>query len=375
VVLVNGTYNVRTGPGTAYSVAGQVQDGQTLEIVGKDPQAAWWQVCCVEDETVWILARLAPSQGATDSVPVSTDIPPTPVPPTPAPTAVTTISPDELTGKIAFPVYDTARRTYDIYVANADGSGLQRVLDEASQPALSPDGQKIAFRRWWGGGRGITVMSTYGGDLIQYSDYLEDGLPSWSADGLALSFFSRRESDRRPRMYVVNLVDRSEWQIVRDREPVLGEYPTWNKDGTIAYRVFWPQGAIAIMNSNASDERVIVSEDTATAPAASPDGAYVAFMSRRDGDWEIYRISSDGSDLLRLTEDGANDGLPAWSPDGSTIAFASDRGGEWGMWAMTADGQGHTRLFALPGAPDGIVADQPDYSSRGWVEERISWSP
>jgi len=67
--------------------------------------------------------------------------------------------------------------------------------------------------------------------------------------------------------------------------------------------------------------------------------------------------------------------LPAWSPDGSTIAFVSDRDGSWAMWAMTAGGQGHRQLFALPGSPDGRVRGEPDFSSLGWMEERVSWGP
>ena len=129
------------------------------------------------------------------------------------------------------------------------------------------------------------------------------------------------------------------------------------------------------MNADGSDDRMIFLDGTATAPAASPDGKYIALMSQRDGNWEVYRINADGSGLLRLTEHGANDGLPTWSPDGNTIAFVSDRDGAWAIWAMTPNGQGYRQLFALPGSPDGLVRNEPDCSSRGWVEERISWGP
>jgi len=39
---------------------------------------------------------------------------------------------------------------------------------------------------------------------------------------------------------------------------------------------------------------------------------------------------------------------------------------------MNPDGSGQRKLFALPGPLDGRVAGEPDYSSRGWIEERIS---
>jgi Tol biopolymer transport system component len=96
-------------------------------------------------------------------------------------------------------------------------------------------------------------------------------------------------------------------------------------------------------------------------------------MSMRDGNWEIYVVNSDGTGLKRLTKDPAIDGLPTWSPDGSYIAFLSNRGGEWAIWAIRPDGSGLRRLFTLGGSPDGIVGIDRE-NSRGWLEERISWT-
>jgi Tol biopolymer transport system component len=98
-------------------------------------------------------------------------------------------------------------------------------------------------------------------------------------------------------------------------------------------------------------------------------------MSRRDGNWDIYSVKVDGSGLTRLTTDDADDGLPIWSPDGSAIAFLSNRGGPWAVWAMTPSGTGIRQLFTLQGSPDGFVASEPTTdTTRGWAEERISWT-
>ncbi len=49
-------------------------------------------------------------------------------------------------------------------------------------------------------------------------------------------------------------------------------------------------------------------------PSWSPDGARIAFVSDRDGNWEIYVVNVDGTGLTRLANDLRDDLLPAWAP-------------------------------------------------------------
>ncbi len=296
------------------------------------------------------------------------------VEPTAEPGATPTVeAPTVLSGHIAFPVYAPERGVYDIYIANPDGSAMQRVADYASQPDFSPDGRRLALRGWRDNDRGIAVMDAFGGNRKRLSNFLEDALPSWRPDGQRLVFFSRRESDRKSRIYQVNASGGGDWELQQGGAPVLGEFQSWMPNGQIVYRSVWPDQAIAIMNEDGSGYRPIVKDASATGPAISPDSKWVAFMSQRDGGWEIYKTDTQGKNLTRLTTNGANDGLPTWSPDGRSIAFLSDRNGRWGMWVMDANGNNQRKLFDLPGSPEGYVTNEPGFSSRGWVEERISW--
>ena len=78
VIVQADKVNVRKGPGTAYNTTGQVTQGTSLEIVGKNAAGDWWQVCCVSGQQVWIIGRLVQAQGDTSTVQVVASVPPPP---------------------------------------------------------------------------------------------------------------------------------------------------------------------------------------------------------------------------------------------------------------------------------------------------------
>jgi len=66
------------------------------------------------------------------------------------------------------------------------------------------------------------------------------------------------------------------------------------------------------------------SEKGESAPALSPDGASIAFVSSRDGNANLYILPANGGEARKLTNLSTGAADPLWSPDGKWIAFSSD---------------------------------------------------
>ncbi|HKR15397.1 MAG TPA: hypothetical protein VJT15_25245 [Pyrinomonadaceae bacterium] len=105
-------------------------------------------------------------------------------------------------------------------------------------------------------------------------------------------------------------------------------------------------------------------------PALSPDRSKIIFTSTRDGNLEIYSMTINGTGLTRLTSNLATDGSPTWSPKGGKIAFASDRDGDFEIYSMNGDGTGVVQL-TNNSSVDSFPAWSPDASRIAFVSNRF----
>lgn len=315
----------------------------------------------------------APATAAASPTPLPTATRPAPASPTPQPATAS------LTGRIFFPVYDRdpTRRTFDIYAVRLSSGRRELVAGQASQPALSRDGKRLAYRSWDKGQRGIMVLELTDGRTWRWIEAGEAARPSWSPDSQNIIFPSRHEADRLWRIYRTAGPEFS--LIRRNGSEVFGRVPVWLADGRIVY---WDcplaNCGLYVMQGDGTSPARLTTAEHDTGPAASPDGQQLAFASDRSGNWEIHLVVSHpsaGAEVRRLTQNGARDGLPAWSPDGKWLAFASDRDGVWAVWAIRPDGSGLQRLFDLGGPPEGEVADAEPGAQDGWPSETMAWGP
>lgn len=335
----------------------------------------------------------APSRMPLTDAPSTSPSPSATATPTPTPTATNTATataiaaappPPTPAGQIAFPRFDPARGTYDVHICAVDQGGCHLAAAEASQPDFLPGGTQLVVHSWKSDDKGLFLIEAGGQWLWHISSQIEAARASVDFQAKSYVYHSRQEGDRQPRLY--RTYGTESRPLVREASVVLGHAPSWTPGGQILYAgCLGDDCGIILMDADGSRARQLVAGGSETNPEASPDGRRVAFMSKRDGNWEVYLAALDdapgpaaANEPRRLTHHPANDGLPTWSPDGRWLAFVSDRDGAWAVWALRVDAAGRggepTRLFAIGGPLDGQVWGAAPHEIHGWVEERISWT-
>jgi dipeptidyl aminopeptidase/acylaminoacyl peptidase len=252
-----------------------------------------------------------------------------------------------------------------IVTVNAVGSQATTV-GYGLDPAWSPDGKQIAFARW-SGQQGIYVMNADGSNQRLVHEIAGAKSPTWSPDGKKIAFtwlYKQVRREPRPgqptglsssvrdywRITVLDLATGKTEDVPLDPEGDAFS-PSWGAHGLFVYKAvrgLWMTGETGTPWA-ISDNPLHVS------PVWSPDGERVAFMVQQHDHWDIAMMNRDGSGLTFLTSSPTttftqpvNNVAPAWSPDGRSIAFLSNREGDWRVYVMNADGANQRRLLDMP---------------------------
>jgi len=250
-----------------------------------------------------------------------------------------------VTGQIAFSS-DRDDSRGEIYLINADGSGLTRLTNSPGwddQPAWSPDGRQLAFVSDRDGDPEIFVMNADGSDLRQLtSNTFREIYPAWSPDGTWIAFQSDRDTPFGGfEIYLMNASGSEPRRLTN--VPSYDGCPAWITGSRLSF-LREQAGATAIFITTADGAETVRFIDDAGCPNWTRDGLRMAFPSMRNGNRDIYVVEFDGFGLTQLTSNPLFDGEPSWSPDGRYIAFRSNRDANAEIYVMQADGTGQVNI-------------------------------
>jgi Tol biopolymer transport system component len=257
----------------------------------------------------------------------------------------------------------------DIFVMDADGKHQTRLTDttanDDSNPVWSPDGSRIAFfsdRR--GNGYEIYLMNADGSnqhplraDSTIYGDF------DWSPDSARLAYVTGGN------VYVIEVAGTNAPYSVSDGKAVdTTDFDArWSPDGgRLVIRNDHTNFPVCIggctdlytVNANGSGRAPLVeAPGFDTNPRWSPDGALVAYVADRNGEYGLYVINSDGTGVEHKIASDVSLGVPAWSPAGSRLAYTTSTNA---VYAVNSDGTGAALLTDVAADGGGCVFWSPD---------------
>jgi Tol biopolymer transport system component len=219
-------------------------------------------------------------------------------------------------GQVAF--VQRTQDAWELYVLDIE-TGEQKLVPAPegwkSEPALSPDGQRVVYALHAGGDRGFRLYITNvdGSDARPLTGAnFDERDAAWAPDGSSIAFVSDRD------------------------------HPGENHE---IYRIAPDEslGPQRLTNTPLFDGE----------PAWSPDGSRIVFQSVRDETdpfdfslWIVDSTSGDAGGATRLTDEPGREYDPAWSPDGSSIAYTYQDGDTFNIYRVDASGGTPVNLTA-----------------------------
>jgi Tol biopolymer transport system component/serine/threonine protein kinase len=210
------------------------------------------------------------------------------------------------------------------------------------EPAISPDGSRIAFTSRVDGQADIYVVDAHGGDPLRLTDDPRDDYsPAWFPDGSSLAFVSERRGS--PDIWKTGQHGGGATLLLADaRDPALAPdglrlafIRTDSLDiGRVGVVTIGDPASLRMLTGLADglwDHRD---------PCWSPDGQLICYGTKND----LWLVAPETGVTRRLTRDGREDCEPCWSPDGLRIYFSSYRDNVRALWRISLGASAAERL-------------------------------
>lgn len=274
-----------------------------------------------------------------------------------------------------------------LFVANINGGlGEQLPFEEGGWITYSPDGQKIAFNRvmrefrtwkYYRGGMAddVWIFDFNTKELTNITNNVaQDIFPMWAGD--KIYFCSDR--DRTMNIFCYDLKTKAltkvtDYTYYDVKYPSLGDNDIVYENGGMLYRLSLKDNSIhpikvRIVNDGISSRtKYIDASKFITSGDVSPDGKRIVLGARGD----VWTLPVESGITRNLTKsDGVHDRNVAWSPDGEYIAYISDRTGNDELYIQKQDGKEEAIQLTDPKSVSETYKYQPSWSPDS---KKIAW--
>ncbi|MGB9593853.1 MAG: tetratricopeptide repeat protein, partial [Anaerolineae bacterium] len=205
-------------------------------------------------------------------------------------------------GRLLFARYDDARRTYDIMSLAAGADQAQVIARNANQPAIAPDGVRLAFHSTDKAAPGIFILDMQSGKRWAASTSARDSRPFWSPDGSQVAFI--RDAGSPTAAILAAPADGS----AKPAPLANGWSAAWSNTNHLALTgcdQTQTECGIFVEDLSRGGRIRLTADKNDIGLAWSPDGSHVAYVSSHDGNWEIYTMRIEGGFVRRCTVNAA----------------------------------------------------------------------
>jgi len=271
-------------------------------------------------------------------------------------------------------------RDLQLYTIDVEGGlPVRNILPTAGLSSWSADGNRLAFnrisrenrtwKRYKGGmAQDIWIYDYQANDTRQVTDWVgSDNFPMWHGDTI---FFTSDREDGRLNVWAWNEASGEERQITSHKDydvkqPSLGPNTIIYENGGWLYTLDLAEDSpdpqrlkVTLRSDNVWARAGLRSvDDMIRGASIAPDAKRVTVGARGD----IFSVPAENGPVRNLTATpGVRERAPVWSPDGKTVAYLSDRDGEYQIYLRPADGSGEEKRLTK--------------GLEGWIYG-MNWSP